>query len=67
MVDKFINYSEDVDTIQEAFAFIMNYMDEFKSPNIVIQPYLSYENLSDLDNDEAGEQKFGVSVSGNVE
>lgn len=66
MVDKFINYSEDVDTIQEAFAFIMNYMDEFESPTIAIQPYLSYENLSDLDNDEAGEQKFGVSVSGNA-
>lgn len=67
MVEKFVNYSEDVDTIQEAFAFIMNYMDEFESPSITIQPYLSYENLSDLDNDEAGEQKFGVSVSGNVE
>lgn len=67
MVDKFVNYSEDVDTIQEAFSFIMNYMDEFKSPNIAIQPYTSYANLSDLEDDDAGEQKFGVSVSGNVE
>lgn len=67
MVDKFINYSEDVDTIQEAFAFIMGYMDQFKSPNISIQPYTSYENLSDLDDDEAGELRFGVSVSGSVE
>lgn len=67
MVDKFVNYSEDVDTIQEAFTFIMEYMDQFKSPTIAIQPYLSYENLSDLDNDEAGEQKFGVSVSGTIE
>lgn len=66
MVDKFINYSEDVDTIQEAFSFIMNYMDEFESPSIAIQPYKSYENLTDLEDDEAGEQKFGVSVSGNV-
>lgn len=67
MVDKFINYSEDVATIQEAFAFIKDYMDQFKSPNISIQPYTSYEHLSDLDDDEAGELRFGVSVSGSVE
>lgn len=67
MVDKFINYSENVDNIQEAFAFIMEYMDEFESPNITIQPYTSYESLSDMDDDGKGELKFGVSVSGNVE
>jgi len=67
MVDKFINYSENVDTIPEAFSFIMEYMDQFKSPNISIQPYTSYESLSDLTDDDAGEQKFGVSVSGTVE
>lgn len=67
MVDKFVNYSEDVDTIQEAFAFIMDYMDQFSKPAITIQPYTSYDSLSDLDDDEAGELRFGVSVSGNVE
>lgn len=67
MVDKFINYSEDVDNIQEAFSFIMEYMDQFASPNIAIQPYTSYKNLTDMDDDDKGELKFGVSVSGTVE
>lgn len=67
MVEKFVNYSENVDSIQQAFAFIMDYMDQFESPNITIQPYTSYESLSDMDDDDKGELKFGVSVSGNVE
>lgn len=67
MVDKFVNYSEDVATIQEAFAFIMDYMDQFSKPAITIQPYTSYEHLSDLDDEDAGELRFGVSVSGSVE
>lgn len=67
MVDKFINYSENVDNIQEAFAFIMAYMDEFESPDIRIQPYTSYESLTDMSDDDKGELKFGVSVSGTVE
>lgn len=66
MVDKFISYSEDVDNIQGAFSFIMEHMDEFASPNIAIQPYTSYESISDLDDDDKGEQKFGVVVSGTV-
>lgn len=67
MVDKFINYSENVDSIQEAFAFIMDYMDQFESPSIAIQPYTSYDSLVDMDDEDKGELKFGVSVSGNVE
>lgn len=67
MVEKFINYSENVDNIQEAFAFIMAYMDEFESPDIRIQPYTSYESLTDMSDDDKGESKFGVSVSGTVE
>lgn len=67
MVDKFVNYSEDVNTIQEGFSFIMEYMDQFSKPAITIRPYTSYDSLSDLDDDEAGELRFGVSVSGNVE
>jgi hypothetical protein len=67
MVEKFINYSENVDNIQEAFAFIMAYMDEFESPDIRIQPYTSYESLTDMSDDDKGELKFGVSVSGTVE
>lgn len=67
MAEKFISYSEDVDSIPEAFSFVMEHMDEFASPNIVIQPYTSYESISDLDDDDKGEQKFGVVVSGNVE
>lgn len=67
MVDKYVNYTDDVDTIPEAFSFIMEYMDQFKSPHITIQPYTTYQNLSDLEDEDAGEQKFGVSVSGTVE
>lgn len=67
MVDKFINYSDDVDNIQEAFSFIMEYMDQFESPNITIQPFTSYESISDMDDEDKGKQKFGVSVSGTVE
>lgn len=39
MVDKFINYSEDVETVNEAFAFVMDHMDEFSAPSITISAY----------------------------
>lgn len=67
MVDKFIDYSERVDTIQEAFAFIMGYMDGLLNSSITVQPYTTYESLSELEDDDGGEQKFGVSVSGTVD
>ncbi len=67
MVDKFINYSDDKDTLNEAFGFVMDYVDQFKSPNIVITAYEVYHDVMEMDDDTKGELKYGVSVSGNVE
>lgn len=54
MVDKFINYSDDKDTLNEAFGFVMDYVDEFKSPSIVITAYRHYVNHLDMADDEEG-------------
>ena len=67
MVDKFISYSNDFDTLNEAFGFVMDYVDEFKSPNIVITAYEVYHNVTEMDDETKGELRYGVSVSGNVE
>ncbi len=68
MVDKFINYSDDVDTLNEAFGFVMDYVDQFKSPNIVISAVEVYNDITEMsDEDYEPELKYGVSVSGNVE
>lgn len=67
MVDKFVSYSEDVENVQEAFAFVMDHLDEFEAPNIQIQSYTVYENLSDMAEEDAEhEVRYGVSVSGTV-
>lgn len=66
MVDKYINYTEDVESIQEAFTFIMGYLDEFEAPSIAITAYKQYNDILEMDEEEAGELRFGVSVSGNV-
>lgn len=67
MVDKFINYSDDLDTLNEAFGFVMDYVDQFKSPNIVITAYEVYHDVSEMEDEENAELKYGVSVSGSVE
>jgi len=67
MVDKFINYSDDVDALNDAFGFVMDHVDEFKAPNIVITAYEVYNDITEMDDEEKGELKYGVSVSGNVE
>ena len=67
MVDKFISYSEDVENVHEAFAFVMEHMDEFEAPDIKIQSYTVYENLSDMEEGNGEhEVRYGVSVSGTV-
>lgn len=67
MVDKFINYSDDKDTLNEAFGFVMDYVDQFKSPNIIITAYEHYADVTEMLDDEKAEIKYGVSVSGTVE
>ena len=68
MVDKFINYSDDVDTLNEAFGFVMDYVDQFKSPNIVISAVEVYNDITEMgDEDYEPELKCGVSVSGTVD
>lgn len=66
MVDKFMNYSDDVDSIQNAFGFIMDYFGEFEAPNIVIEAFRRYEDVYDMTDEEKGELRFSVSVSGKV-
>lgn len=66
MVDKFINYSDDVDTLQAAFGFVMDYVDQFEAPSIDIRAYKQYTDITEMDDEDAGELRFGVSVSGNV-
>lgn len=66
MVDKFINYSDDVDTLQAAFGFVMDHVDQFEAPSIDIRAYKQYTDITEMDDEDAGELRFGVSVSGNV-
>lgn len=63
---KYINYSDDKDSLASAFAFVMEYVDEFASPSIVITGYRHYSNILDMPEDEKGELRFSVSVSGEV-
>lgn len=66
MVDKFINYTDDFDTLQDCFGFVFDYSDQFKAPTIAISAYWEYDDLTQMDNEEAGRLRYGVSVSGNV-
>lgn len=67
MVDKFINYSDDFDSLQQCFAFVFDYADQFKAPSIVITAYEHYVDVTEMLDDEKAEIKYGVSVSGTVE
>lgn len=67
MVDKFINYSDDFDSLQDCFGFVFDYAEQFKAPNIVITAYERYEDVTEMEDDDKGEIRYGVSVSGSVE
>lgn len=67
MVDKFINYSDDFDSLQQCFEFVFDYAAQFKAPNIVITAYEHYVDVTEMLDDEKAEIKYGVSVSGTVE
>lgn len=67
-MDKFINYSDDVNTLNDAFGFVMDYVDQFKNPSIVITAVEVYHDVSEMTDDEyEPELKYGVSVSGTVD
>lgn len=66
MVEKFINYSDDVDNIQDAFGFVMDYFTEFAAPSVSIDAYMSYDNILDLSDEDKGQIRYGVRVSGVV-
>lgn len=67
MVDKFINYTEDVETLNEAFAFVMEYVDQFQAPSIDITAYEQYHDISTISNEDVVKNvRYGVSVSGTV-
>lgn len=42
MVEKHVRYTEDVATLTDAWAFVMNHVDEFATPNIEIQAFQSF-------------------------
>lgn len=64
MVGKFINYTEDVKTLNEAFTFVMEYVDQFQAPSIDITAYEQYHDISTLSNEDAVKNvRYGVSVS----
>lgn len=68
MVDKFINYSDDVDNLNDAFGFVMDYVDQFKSPSIRIEAVEVYNDITEMaDENYEPELKYGVSVSGTVD
>lgn len=65
MVEKFMSYSEDVGSLQDAYAFIWDYVDQFSAPSISIDAYTSYSGILDiLDESAPGEVRWGVRVSG---
>ena len=67
-MEKFINYSDDVDTLNDAFGFVMDYVDQFKSPNIIITAVEVYHDIEEMGQEGyEPELKYGVSVSGTVE
>lgn len=66
MVDKFINYTDDFDTLQKCFEFVFDYAEQFEAPTIAISAYREYDDIMEMDNEEAGRLRYGVSVSGNV-
>lgn len=59
-VSKFIRYSSQVETLHEAWSFVMSYVDEFEAPSVEINPYWVYgrEGVED------GALGFDVVVSG---
>ena len=68
MVDKYINYSEDVETVNEAFAFVMDHMEEFSAPSITISAYEVYHDISTFESEDVeADVRYGVSVSGTVQ
>lgn len=68
MVDKFIEYSDLVETLPEAFGFVMDHVDQFDAPTVAIvarEVYHDIESLTEEDESKV-EIQFGVSVSGTV-
>lgn len=68
MVDKYIEYSDLVETLQEAYGFIMDHADEFKAPNISIMAHEVYHDIQSLTGDDESDVEihYNVSVAGNV-
>lgn len=63
---KFVRYETLVDELPEAWAFVMEHVDEFKTPSIEIGCELSMWNY-DIDEDETMSVKYRVGVFGFVE
>jgi len=63
-VEKHVRYATNCDTLPDAWAFVMEHVDEFKSPSIDINPFWRYSD--DPDGDD-GTRYFSVVVSGLID
>ena len=57
-MNKHVRYSEDVDTLTQAWTFALAHVDEFQNPTIEISAYtvVDYDSI----------QKFAVTIHGHV-
>lgn len=58
MAQTFIRYTDDVDTLADAWTFALTHVDGFTAPTIEIQAFTRIDYNS--------EQKFAVSIHGHV-
>lgn len=61
--EKHVRYSDDVDTLPEAWEFIMRYVDEFTAPSIAIEAFTRYAYDEDVNDGTPG---YTASIHGNV-
>lgn len=61
IVEKHVRYATEVETVQDAFKFIMSYLDEIQTPHIEIRPFYIVQ-----DDDHPAGIMYEVSIGGDV-
>lgn len=64
--EKHVRYNTDVDTLTDAWTFIMSHVDEFAAPTIGIEAWVRYDYNESLDSQEAS-TGYSASVHGYVD
>lgn len=62
--EKHVRYSTDVNTLTEAWTFIMSHVDEFAAPTIGIEAWTRYNYNEDVEG--TGETGYMASIHGHV-